>query len=335
MLRRVENQVIVITGASSGIGRETGIRLGARGASVVLAARNEAALHEVARVVDQLGGRAHVVVTDVAEFIQVQRLANEAVDRFGRIDTWINNAGVSVYGSVEHVPVEEIERVIRVNLIGMIYGVKAVLPHLKRQRQGTIINVASVLGLRSVPLQAAYCSSKHGIKGFTDALRMELRRDRCGINVALILPSSMNTPIFNAARSRMRGKPKPLPPVYTPALTAEAIVFATEHPVRDLIIGDGGKLLDVAQRISPALVDRFMLLQDRMFSQQQVNERSDGVDNLFEPIMGVGSVTGAWGKAEISTSAYTRYVEPYPNRKRLLVALIAAGLVALTRRGAR
>ncbi len=132
MLRRVENQVIVITGASSGIGRETGIRLGARGASVVLAARNEAALHEVAREVDRLGGRAHVVVTDVAQFSQVQRLADEAVDRFGRIDTWINNAGVSVYGSVEHVPVEEIERVIRVNLIGMIYGVKAVLPHLKR-----------------------------------------------------------------------------------------------------------------------------------------------------------------------------------------------------------
>ena len=177
MLRPLAQQVVVITGASSGIGRATAVRFGAAGASVVLAARNEVALQEAAREVEHAGGIALVMPTDVAKWEQVERLATRAVDRFGRVDTWVNNASVSEYATVEQMTIEEIERIIQVNLLGMIYGVKAALPHLKRQRQGTIVNVSSVVGERAVPLQSVYVATKHGIKGFTESLRLELEHE--------------------------------------------------------------------------------------------------------------------------------------------------------------
>ena len=155
-LKPISEQVVVITGASSGIGRETAVQFGQHGASVVLAARNEAALHDVAKDIERLGGQALVVKTDVAEWKQVEQLAQATVDRFGRIDTWVNNAAASIYATVEEMTIEELERSIQVILMSQIYGMKAVLPHMKRQRYGMIINNASVFAKRSVPLQASY-----------------------------------------------------------------------------------------------------------------------------------------------------------------------------------
>src|SRR6478735_4993432 len=198
----LSDQVVVITGASSGIGRETALEFGRRGASVVIAARNEPALTEVAREIERHGGNALPAPTDVSDWTQVERLAGTAVARFGRIDTWVNNAAISAYATVEEMEIEEIERIMRVNLLGQIYGMKAALPHLKRQHAGTIINVASALAERSVPLQATYCATKHGIKGFTEALRLELKNEQSGIAVVLVLPSSINTPLFEHARSK-------------------------------------------------------------------------------------------------------------------------------------
>jgi NAD(P)-dependent dehydrogenase (short-subunit alcohol dehydrogenase family) len=251
-LRPISEQVVVITGASSGIGRETAIQFGQQGASVVLAARNETALREVEKEVERLGGQPQVVVTDVAEWEQVKRLAREAIERFGRIDTWVNNAAASEYATIEEMTVEEIERQIQVILMSQIYGMKAALPHLKRQGQGTIINNASGLAKRSVPLQGAYCAAKHGIKGFTDTLRMELEHERSGVNVTLLMPSSINTPLFDHARSKLGVEPMPIPPVYEPRVVAEAILFAAEHPRRDIVVGGAGKMLDVMERISPS-----------------------------------------------------------------------------------
>jgi NAD(P)-dependent dehydrogenase (short-subunit alcohol dehydrogenase family) len=335
MPRPVSNQVIVITGASSGIGRETAVMLGERGASVVLAARNEAALHEVAKEIDRLGGVAQVVVTDVAEWSQVERLAQAAVDRFGRIDTWVNNAAVSAYATVEELTVEEIERVLQVNLLGQIYGMKAVLPHLARQGQGTIINVASALAERGVPLQAAYCAAKHGVKGFTEALRVELARDHPGITVTLILPSSINTPLFSHARSKLGVKPQPIPPVYEPRVVAETILFAAEHPRRTIVAGGSGKLLVQAEKLSPTLLDWYLLQNERGFTQQRTDQPDDGQDNLFAPMSGTGSATGEFGQRAQATSLYTRHLELHPNRKRALNAAVLAGLVALVRRVGR
>ena len=339
MPRRLSDQVVVITGASSGIGRETALELGKRGASVVLAARNEVALQAVAREVERQGGKAQVVVTDVADSDQVNRLAHSAVDRFGRIDTWVNNAGISTYGTVEQMTVEEIDRVIRVNLMGVIHGVKAVLPHLKRQGHGTIINVASALGERSVPLQAAYCASKHGVKGFTEALRLELDHERSGISVTLVLPSSINTPLFSHARSRMGVKPRPIPPIYEPRVVAEAILFAAEHPRRDIVVGGGGKLLTVMERVSPSLVDWYMLQGGRMFKQQQTSQPDEGRDNLILPSNGTGSesgsTTGEFGQESHAASPLTRYLELHPNRKRVLFGAALVGAAALVRRVGR
>ncbi|HEV2093315.1 MAG TPA: SDR family oxidoreductase [Rubrobacter sp.] len=334
-MRTIGEQVVVITGASSGIGRETAIRFGERGASVVLAARNEEALQEVERKVERLGGRAHVVLTDVAEWGQVDRLAREAVNRFGRIDTWVNNAAASEYATVEETTVEEIERQIQVILVSQLYGMKAALPHMKRQGQGTIINNASGLAKRSVPLQGTYCAAKHGIKGFTDALRMELQHERSEITVTLLMPSSINTPFFGHARSKLGVKPMPIPPAYEPRAVAEAILFAAEHPRRDIVVGSAGKMLEVMERISPSLLDRLMLARGTMFEMQKTDRPDDGRDNLFEPVRETGSTTGEFGKLSRSTSLYTRHLEQHPNRKRILLGLAAAGAVALVRRARR
>ena len=331
MARPLREQVVVITGASSGIGRETALMFGERGAAVVLAARNETALREVAAEVERLGGRAHRVVTDVAEWPQVERLANNAVARFGRIDTWVNNAAISAYATVEQLTVEEIERVIQVNLLGQIYGMKAALPHLK-QRQGTLINVASALAERSVPLQAAYCAAKHAVKGFTEALRLELARERSGVQVTLILPSSTNTPLFTHARSKMGTKPQPIPPIYEPRVMAETILFAAEHPRRDLVAGGAGKALILARRLSPALLDWYMLRGDSGVKQQQSGRPDDGRDNFYAPLEGPGSTTGDFGDRSHSTSPFTRLIELYPGRQRALVAALLAGALTRARR---
>ncbi len=334
-MKPINEQVVVITGASSGIGRETALRFGRRGASVVLAARNETALQELAKEVERLGGQAHTVVTDVAEWEQVDHLAQSAVGRFGRIDTWVNNAAVSAYATVEEMTIAEINRIIQVILLGQIYGMKAALPQMKHQGQGTIINVASALALRSAPLQAAYCAAKHGVKGFTEALRLELEHERSGITVTLILPSSINTPLFNHARSKLGVKPQPIPPVYEPCVVAETILFAAEHPRRDLVVGGAGKLMTVMERISPSLVDWYMVRNSKMFTQQKTDQPDDGHDNLFAPIPGTGSTTGDFGQHSKSTSLYTRYLEQYPTRKRALLGAVTAGVVALVRRVGR
>ncbi len=335
MPRKLREQVVVILGASSGIGRETALQLGEQGAKVVLAARNEAALGELSQEVDRLGGTSELVVTDVAEWPQVERLAQHAVERFGRIDTWVNVAATSEYATVEQMTVDEIERVIQVILMGQIYGMKAALPQMKVQGQGTLICVASALAMRSVPLQAAYCAAKHGIKGFTESLRMELEHERSGMAVTLIMPSSINTPLFDHARSKLGVKPQPIPPIYEPRVVAEAILFAAEHPRREIVVGGGGKLLTVMERISPALLDWYMLQNGRAFKQQQTDQPDNGQDNLYQPMAGTGGTTGVFGQRSKSTSLYTRHLEQYPSRKRALLGAMALGALALVRRAWR
>ena len=331
MPRPIGDQVVVITGASSGIGRETALAFGRRGATVVLAARNEQALKEVASELERLGGRAHVVVTDVSIWEQVERLAGETVERFGRIDAWVNDAAVSIYATVAEMTVEEIERVLRVNLLGQIHGMKAALAPMRRQNQGTIINVASALALRAVPLQSAYCASKHGIKGFTEALRLELEHEGSDVAVTLILPSSMNTPLFTHARSKLGVKPQPIPPVYEPRTVAEAIVAVAERPQRTVVVGGAGKAFTILERISPALLDRWMLQGGRAFRQQRTDEPDDGRDNLFATPAGTGSTTGEFGQGAQSVSLYTRLLGLHPNRERALVGAGLVGAIALAR----
>jgi NAD(P)-dependent dehydrogenase (short-subunit alcohol dehydrogenase family) len=327
----ISQQVVVITGASSGIGRACALAFARAGASVVLAARNAAALQQVATEIEDLGAQAHFVVTDVGIWQDVARLAEQALDRFGRIDTWVNNAAVNEHATVEQMTIKEIDRIIQVNLMGQIYGMKAALVPMRAQQSGTIINVGSILSLRGAPLHAPYVAAKHGIAGFTETLRLELMHEKLPIHVTLVMPSYINTPLFVNSRSKLGVKPKPVPPVYEPEVVAEAVLFAAEHPRRDIIVGGQGALVGLLQWISPALLDRLMVMRGLMFEQQKTTQPDDGVDNLFEPTRGTGSVRGEWEPA-LRSSFYTRHLELYPNRKRLLYALLGGGLFMLVRR---
>jgi NAD(P)-dependent dehydrogenase (short-subunit alcohol dehydrogenase family) len=331
-MKPIEQQVVVITGTSSGIGRAAALAFGERGASVVLAARNEEAMQLVAGQIRAKGGEAHVVVTDVGVWQQVEHLANEALSRFGRIDTWVNNAAVNEHATVEQMTIEEIERIIQVDLMGQIYGMKAALAPMRRQRSGTIINIGSVLSTRAAPLHAAYVASKHGIAGFTDTLRMELMYERMPINLTLIMPGFIDTPLFINARSKLGVKPRPVPPVYAPEVVVEAILFAAEHPRRDMLVGGQAAFVNLLQRISPPLVDRLMVMRGLMFEQQKTNQPDDGIDNLFQPTRGTGSIRGEWSELALPGSAYTRYLEFHPYLKGLLAAALGWGLFRLARR---
>jgi len=285
-----------------------------------------------AREVEEGGGHALVVPTDVAEWPQVEHLAAAAVEHFGRIDTWVNDAGIGIGGLVADTEVAEMERLIRVNLMGTIHGVKAALPYMKRQGAGAFINIGSVVGIRSFPLQATYSASKHGVKGFTEALRMELVREPGAFHVTYIAPAAINTPFFPDARSHLGTEVGAPDPVYDPEVVAESIVFAAEHPRRDIFVGGYGKLLDIMQRISPQLVD-FQLLQvdDAEAKLQADGPQEEGADNMFSPADDLGPVHGGYDDRSLSGSFFTRTFEWYPALKPVALGAAALGAFALIR----
>lgn len=330
MPRPLSEQVVVLTGASSGIGRATAVALGKHGAAVVLAARAEDELTAAADEVTAAGGRPLVVPTDVSDFAQVEHLARTAESHFGRIDTWVNNAAVSVYGTVEDAPMADLEQVIRTDLLGAIHGMKVAAPLLKRQGGGTIVNVASVLGRLSVPLQAAYCAAKHGVIGFADALRLELARDGSGVSVCTVLPSSIDTPFFQHARAYLGGKaPQPLPPAYPPQSVADAIVTLCERPQRDVIVGGAGRLFVLLHAVAPSLLDWLLLAGDGGARGQISSQPKTEPDNLAAPVGGAQPARGGWHRLSLGDSWYTRYWAQAPVARAVAVgALGLAGLAA-------
>jgi hypothetical protein len=235
---------------------------------------------------------------------------------------------VSTYGTVEQMEDQELHRVIEVNLMGPIYGVKAALPHL-RKSGGTVINVSSALAERSIPLQAAYCAAKHGILGFGEALRLELRAEGSPVRVVDVLPSSINTPIFSHARSKIGVKPKPVGRIYEPSVVAEAIVMAAESPVRTVYAGLAGRLLAIGQRISPRLADWYLSGPGDAIAGQRTDQPDDRTDNLFRPSTGPGSTTGDFGQRSKSTSVYTKFIAPHPaiGRAGMIAGTALAGIV--------
>jgi NAD(P)-dependent dehydrogenase (short-subunit alcohol dehydrogenase family) len=303
VLKPLREQVIVITGASSGIGLVTATRAARRGACVVLAARNARDLERAVADIRGLGGRAVAVTADVSVPEQVESIAAAAVREFGRIDTWVNNAAVSLYGRVMEVAIEDLRRQFDVNYWGYVYGSRVAVQHL-RASGGALVNVASALADRAIPLQGNYCAAKHAIKAFTDALRMELQAEGAPISVTLLKPASIDTPFFEKARTYLENEPQPVPPVYAPEIVADAILQAAVRPVRDAIVGGSGKLLSVAALL-PRLADLYM--QSTMFKAQQTGKPAGSrPDNLRAPVAADGGERGRnWTGRTKETSAYT------------------------------
>ncbi|BAZ11918.1 short-chain dehydrogenase/reductase SDR [Calothrix sp. NIES-4071] len=291
-LKPINQQVVAVVGASSGIGRVAALQFGSRGAKVVVAARSQPGLESLVEEIRSLGGDATYIVADVTDFEQVKAIAQTAVDTYGRLDTWVHNAAVELYAAFEVTTPEEFKRIIEVNLLGQAYGAMVALPHLKRTGRGALIHVSSIEAKRSIPLQTAYAASKHGIDGFLEALRVELKHEKLDISVTNIMPAGINTPLFNKARTKLGVKPMPTPPIYQPSLVAKAIVEAAERPKRDVVVGDIGKVLLFLQRISPSLVDAY-LLRTGFNSQYTKEPKSENTpDNLFEPITGYDTIEG-------------------------------------------
>jgi NAD(P)-dependent dehydrogenase (short-subunit alcohol dehydrogenase family) len=221
-LKPVSEQVVVVIGASSGMGREAALDFAARGAKVVLSARSDEALDSIAHEIESKGGHALAVPADVSDFEQVKHVGDRAIERFGRIDTWAHFAGAAIYAEFEKTSPEEFKRVIDVNLTGAAFGAMVALPHLRRTGGGALIQVSSVEAEISLPYSSAYSASKHGMRGYLDALRMELKHEHVPISVTNIMPTGINTPFFDHARTKLGVKPMPIPPVYQPGNVVRA-----------------------------------------------------------------------------------------------------------------
>ena len=328
MPRPLEEQVVVLTGASSGIGREAAVLLGRRRASVVLAARDADALHEVAREVELAGGRALAVPTDVGEWPQVEQLARAAFDRFGRIDTWVNDAGIAVGGTADSLEIPEIEKLFRVNVLGVIHGAKAALPYMEREGGGAFINIGSVAGVRAFPILSIYSATKHAVKGFSDGLRLELWKKGGDFHVTYIAPTSIDTPLFEQSRTKFGTQLGPPPPIYDPRIVAESIVFAAENPRRDIFVGGAAKAFDVLERISPSMTD-WILLKGGLYEKQITDLPRDEPDTLEGPPSGPRTVRGGYSGESQPTSWYTRTFEWHPVLKPVALGAIALGAAAL------
>lgn len=292
MPRELGDSVVVITGASSGIGRATARTLAEHGASVVLAARGEQSLREVADECEAAGGRALVVPTDVTDEEAVRVLARRTVESFGRIDVWVNNAGVIVYGQFEQIPTETYRRVIETNLFGQIHGARAVLPYFREQGGGVLVNMSSLWGRMPSPYVNAYVTSKSGINAFSESLRDGLA-DTEDIHVCTVLPESVDTPIFHHAANYAGRAVRPVPPVADPDRVVRAILRCIRHPRREVTVGQVGHLEAVMQEVVPG---SFGWLAPHVMKQAAFRSEpaEPGPGNVFEPMPEWNRVTGGW-----------------------------------------
>ncbi|QOY95969.1 SDR family oxidoreductase [Massilia sp. UMI-21] len=282
-LRKLHDQVMVITGATSGIGLTTARMAAARGARLVLASRSKDALHELADELRSKGAMVETVAADVGEITDVENIGEQAMARFGRIDTWVNNAGVSVFGRLEEVKPEDHHRLFQTNFWGIVNGSLEAVRRMKHRGGGAIINLGSEVSERAIPLQGMYAASKHAVKGFTDALRMELEDEGAPLSVTLVKPAAIDTMYTVHARNYLDQEPALPAPIYAPEVVAEAILHCAEHPKRDVYAGGASKMIAAGAKMMPGLMDRFM--NATMFKQQRSDRPAapNRRDALYKP----------------------------------------------------
>jgi short-subunit dehydrogenase len=264
-LKKLDEQVIVLTGATSGIGLVTARKAAEAGARLVLAARDGDALGTLAQELRQRNVEVATVAADVGDPSDVERIGKTAIERFGRVDTWINNAGISLFGTVEQVSLEDMQRVMQTNFWGVVHGSLEAVKLMKPRGGGAIINLGSELSDRAIPLQGTYAASKHAVKAFTESLRMELEKDKAPISLTLIKPAGIDTPFTWHAKNYMEHEPDLPAPVYAPELVAQTILHAARTP--ELFVGGRARMMSVAAGLVPRPLDR--LMRAAVFRQQQ------------------------------------------------------------------
>jgi NAD(P)-dependent dehydrogenase (short-subunit alcohol dehydrogenase family) len=313
-------RVVVITGASAGVGRAAVRAFAVRGARIGLLARGADGLEAARREVEAAGGQALVLPTDVADAGQVERAADEVERVLGPIDVWVNNAMVSVFSPVIEMEPEEYRRVTEVTYLGYVHGTLAALRRMQSRDRGVIVQVGSALAHRAIPLQSAYCAAKHAIKGFTESLRCELFHDRSNVHVTMVEMPALNTPQFEWVKTRLPKRPQPVPPIFQPELAADAIVFAADHGERKAMwVGFPTVKAILGNRLIPALLDRY--LSKKGYESQQTDEPlpEHRKHNLWAPVPGDH---GAHGRFDARARA--RSWQPWLSERRASVVLVVA-----------
>jgi NAD(P)-dependent dehydrogenase (short-subunit alcohol dehydrogenase family) len=320
------SQTVVITGASAGIGRATAVEFGARGAKVALLARGQAGLDGAVKDVEAAGGAALAIPTDVADPQQVEAAATRVEEELGPIDVWVNVAFTSVFAPFHQITPSEFRRVTEVTYLGYVHGTMAALARMRPRGYGTIVQVGSALGVRSIPLQSAYCGAKHAINGFTESLRTELLHENSEIHVTVVQMPAVNTPQFSWVLTRLPRRPRPVAPIYQPELAARAVVFAARRPRRQHYwVGSSTVGTILGQRVAPALLDRYLARTG--FDSQQTAEPigPDRPDNLWEPVDGRnGQDHGAHGAFGHEAHAHDPQ-QWFSHHRRTVRALAGAG----------
>jgi NAD(P)-dependent dehydrogenase (short-subunit alcohol dehydrogenase family) len=280
-----EPQVVVVTGASAGVGRAVAHEFASRGATVALLARGLRGLHEAAHEVEERGGVALALPVDVADPSQVEAAAAAVEERFGRIDVWVNNAMATVFAPALEMTPEEFTRATEVTYLGTVHGTMAALRRMVPRDRGAVVQVGSALSYRAIPLQSAYCGSKFAIRGFTDSVRTELLHRGSRVWISMVQLPAVNTPQFSWCRTKLPNHPQPVPPIFQPEVPARAVVWAAQHRRREIAVGGSAVKAILAQKFAPRLADAY--LARTAFGSQQIDGMpvdSDRPDNLFEPV---------------------------------------------------
>lgn len=330
---RNQSQVVVVTGASAGIGRATAAVFGARGAKVGLIARGKMGLDGATHEVQQAGGEALPVEADMADFDQVNAAANQIEEAFGPIDVWVNVAFASVFAPFTQIEPDEFRRVTEVSYLGFVYGTRVALDRMKPRDHGTIVQVGSALGYRSIPLQSAYCGAKHAINGFTESVRTELLHDGSDVHITVVQMPAVNTPQFSWVLSRLPNHPQPVAPIYQPEVAARGVVFAADHPARkEYWVGGTTAATITAQKFVAPLLDRYLARTG--YTSQQTDEPidPDRPSDLWQPVDGSsGHDFGAHGAFDAKAHARSGQMWGSHHARIIGAVAITVGSVAVAR----
>ncbi|HEX6793296.1 MAG TPA: SDR family oxidoreductase [Casimicrobiaceae bacterium] len=331
--RRRATEVVVVTGASAGVGRAAARAFARRGAFVGVIARDREALRATCDDIEALGGKAAMCVADVSRPAEVESAAATIEDRLGPIDVWVNNAMVTVVSPVAELEADEVRRVTEVTYLGTVNGTLAALRRMRARNRGTIVQVGSALAYRAIPLQAPYCGAKFAIRGFTDALRSELLHDHSRVHVTMVQMPALNTPQFDWCRTRMPRAPRPVPPVFQPEVAAEAIVFAAHHRRRELFVGGPTTRAIWINKLIPGLLDRYLADFGYTSQMSPMPVEPGRADNLFQAVPGDRGAHGRFD-AESRPASVELWLATHRAVGILALAGLACAALAL-RRGSR